>query len=150
MEKTRVSFTSDIRCPYVISSFLDLFLSQSSFCIFHCRCWILFSHFITHRDTLTIGTTPLDEWSAHRRDLYLQQHATLLTRDRHPSPLMGFFCSHCPAFCLFVCTVQHAAQTSMPPAGIKPATPASDRQQTLVLDSSATVTGPCVLKTCVT
>ena len=30
----------------------------------------------------TVGRTPLDEWSARRRDLYL----TTLTTDKHPSP----------------------------------------------------------------
>jgi len=30
----------------------------------------------------TVGRTPLDEWSAHHRDLYL----TTLTTDKHPCP----------------------------------------------------------------
>ena len=34
--------------------------------------------------TITLGRTPLDEWSARRRDLYLQH--TTLTRDRHSCP----------------------------------------------------------------
>jgi len=29
----------------------------------------------------TVGRTPLDEWSAHRRDLYLTTHST---QNRHP------------------------------------------------------------------
>jgi len=37
----------------------------------------------TQRHT-TVGKTPLDKWSARRRDLY-PQHTTL-TRDRHPFP----------------------------------------------------------------
>jgi hypothetical protein len=37
---------------------------------------------ITLRHT-TLGRTPLDEWSARRRDLYLTTHNT---RDRHPCP----------------------------------------------------------------
>jgi hypothetical protein len=37
------------------------------------------NHTQTHH---TFGMTPLDEWSARRRDLYL----TKLTRDRHPCP----------------------------------------------------------------
>ena len=36
---------------------------------------------ITLRHT-TVGRTPLDEWSARRRDLYI----TTLTRDKHPCP----------------------------------------------------------------
>jgi hypothetical protein len=40
------------------------------------------------------------------------------------------------AFCLFY--LQHVTQTSMPPAEFKPATPASDRPQTLALDRSTT------------
>ena len=33
---------------------------------------------------ITLGRTPLDEWSARRRYLYLTRHTTL-TRDRHPA-----------------------------------------------------------------
>jgi hypothetical protein len=36
----------------------------------------------THFRHTTLGRTPLDEWSARRRNLYL----TTLTRDRHPCP----------------------------------------------------------------
>jgi len=36
----------------------------------------------TQRRT-TVGRTPLDEWSARRRDLYLTTHNTY---DRHPCP----------------------------------------------------------------
>ena len=38
---------------------------------------------ITLRHT-TVGRTPLDQWSAHRTDLYL----TTVTTDRHPCPLL--------------------------------------------------------------
>jgi hypothetical protein len=37
----------------------------------------------SHRHT-TLGRTPLEEWSARRRDLYLTTQT--LTTDRHPSP----------------------------------------------------------------
>ena len=33
----------------------------------------------------TVGRTPLDKWSARRRDLYLTTHTTLTT-DKHPCP----------------------------------------------------------------
>ena len=46
-----------------------------------------------------IGRTPLDEWSARHRDLYLTTHST------------------------------HNRQTSMPTAGFEPAIPASERPQ---------------------
>jgi hypothetical protein len=52
--------------------------------------------------------TPLDEWSARLRDLYLTTHNT------------------------------YKRQTSMLPAGFEPAIPACDRPQTRVLDSTAT------------
>ena len=65
---------------------------------------------ITLRHT-TLGTTPLAEWSARRRDLYLTTH-------------------HC-----------HNRPTSMPPAKFEPTIPASDRPQTHALDRSATGTG---------
>ena len=42
------------------------------------------------------------------------------------------------AFCL---SLQHTIQTSLPPAGFEPAIPASDRPQTLALDSSASGIG---------
>jgi hypothetical protein len=45
----------------------------------------------------TVGRIPLDEWSTRRRDLYLTTHNT------------------------------HKRQTSMPPAGLEPAIPASER-----------------------
>jgi hypothetical protein len=61
---------------------------------------------ITLRHT-TLGRTPLDEWLARRRDLYLTTHNT---RKR---------------------------QTSMPPAGFKPAVPASERPQNHALDRAA-------------
>ena len=51
---------------------------------------------ITLRHT-TLGRTPLDEWSARRRDLYLTTHNT------------------------------HEGKTSVPPAGFEPAIPASER-----------------------
>jgi hypothetical protein len=53
----------------------------------------------SHSDTTTLGRTPLDEWSARRRDLYLTTHNT------------------------------HKRQTSMPPTAFEPAIPASERPQ---------------------
>ena len=65
---------------------------------------------ITHRHT-TLGRTPLDEWSAWRRDLYL---TTLNT---------------------------HKTQTSRPPAVFEPTIPASKRPQSHALDRVATGIG---------
>ena len=64
----------------------------------------------TQRRT-TVGRTPLDEWSAPRRDLYLTTHNT------------------------------HNRQTSMPPAGFEPTISAGERPQTYALDRAATGTG---------
>jgi hypothetical protein len=50
----------------------------------------------------TVGRTPLDEWSARRRDLYLKKHNT------------------------------HKRQTSMPPVGFEPKNSAGERPQTYV------------------
>jgi len=61
---------------------------------------ITFSH-------TTLGKTPLDEWSARRRDLYLTTHNT------------------------------HKRQTSMPPARLKHPIPASEKLQIHVLDRAA-------------
>ena len=38
----------------------------------------------SHLDTFTLGTTPLDEWSACRRDLYLTTLNTNKTIPIHP------------------------------------------------------------------
>ena len=64
----------------------------------------------TQRST-TVGKTPLDVWSARRRDLYLTTHNT------------------------------HNRQTSMPPVGFEPTISASERPQTYALDRAATETG---------
>ena len=64
---------------------------------------------------ITVGRTPLDKWSARHRDLYLTTHNI------------------------------YKRQTSMPLVGFKPATPASDRPQTLALNCSATGIGIILL-----
>ena len=44
-----------------------------------------FTRFLDHTQRcITVGRTPLDEWSARRRDLYLTTHNT--HTDRHPCP----------------------------------------------------------------
>jgi hypothetical protein len=59
----------------------------------------------------TVGRTPLDEWSARRRELYLSTHNN------------------------------HNRQISMPPVGFEPRISAGKRQQTYALDRAATGTG---------
>jgi hypothetical protein len=59
----------------------------------------------------TVGRTPLDEWSARRRDLYLTTHNT------------------------------HDRQISMPPVGFKPTISAGEWPQTYGLDRAAIGTG---------
>jgi hypothetical protein len=59
----------------------------------------------------TVGRTPLDEWSARRRDLYLTTHNT------------------------------HNRQTSMPPAVFETTISAGERPQTYALDRAVTGTG---------
>jgi hypothetical protein len=63
----------------------------------------------------TLGRTPLDEWSAGRRDLYLTTHNT------------------------------HNRQTFMPSVGFEPAIPASERPQTHALDRTATGIGLLII-----
>jgi len=65
------------------------------------------------RSHTTVGRTPLDEWSACRRDLYLTTQNT------------------------------HNRQTSMPTVGFEPTTPAGERPQTYALDCVVTGTGSC-------
>jgi hypothetical protein len=68
-----------------------------------------FLRFLDHTQRrTTVGRTPLDEWSARRRDLYLTTHNT------------------------------HSRQTSMPPVGFNPTISAGERPQTYVLDRAAT------------
>ena len=72
-----------------------------------------FLRFLDHTQRrITVGRTPLDEWSARRRDLYLTTHTTLTT-DKH------------------LC----------PPVGFEPTISASERPQTYALDRAATGTG---------
>jgi hypothetical protein len=61
--------------------------------------------FIDHTQRrITVSRTPLDEWSARRRDFYLTTHNT------------------------------HNGQTSMPPVGFEPTTSAGEWPQTYALD----------------
>ena len=71
-----------------------------------------FTRFLYHtRRHTTVGRTPLDEWSARHKDLYLTTHNT------------------------------HNRHTSMPPVGFEPTISACDRPQTYALDRAATDTG---------
>jgi len=71
-----------------------------------------FLRFLDHTQRWTTDDrTPLDEWSARRRDLYLTTHNT------------------------------HNRQTSMPPVGFEPTISAGERPQTHALDRAATGTG---------
>ena len=68
--------------------------------------------FLDHtRWRTTVGWTPLDEWSARHRDLYLTTRNT------------------------------HNRQTSMPPMGFETTISAGERPQTYALDRAATGTG---------
>jgi hypothetical protein len=55
--------------------------------------------FLDHTRRTTVGRTPLDEWSARRKDLYLTTHDT------------------------------HNRQISMPPVGFEPTISAGERLQ---------------------
>ena len=71
-----------------------------------------FLRFLDHTQRRnTVGRTPVDEWSARRRDLYLTTHNT------------------------------HKRQTSMPPVGFELTISVSERPQTYALDRAATGTG---------
>jgi hypothetical protein len=71
-----------------------------------------FTRFLYHTQRrITIGRTPLDEWSTRRRDLYLATHSN---RNR---------------------------QTSMPPVGFETTISAGERPQTYALDRAAAGTG---------
>ena len=68
-----VPCTSSIVCLFVFGAAAPQWAMASSFTTF-------LDH--TQRRT-TVGRTPLDEWSARRRDLYL---TTLNTHNKHPCP----------------------------------------------------------------
>ena len=71
-----------------------------------------FLRFLDHKQRrTTVGRTPLDEWSARRRDLYLTTHNT------------------------------HNRQISMPPVWFEPTISAWERPQSYALDRAATGTG---------
>ena len=71
-----------------------------------------FTRFLDHTQRrTTVGRTPLDEWSARRRDLYLTTHDT------------------------------HNRQISMPTLGFEPTISAGERPQTYALDRAVTGTG---------
>jgi hypothetical protein len=72
---------------------------------------------ITHFRHTTLGRTPLNEWSARRKDLYPTTHNT------------------------------HKRQISMPPAGFETTIPASERPQTHALDRAATGIGHIIFHT---
>ena len=73
-----------------------------------------FLRFLDHTQRrTTVGRTPLDEWSARRRDLYLTTHNT------------------------------HNRQTSMPSVGFEPTISAGERPQTYAVDRAPTGTGDC-------
>jgi hypothetical protein len=75
-----------------------------------------FLRFLNHTwQCTTVGRTPLDKWSAHRRDLYLTTHNN------------------------------HKRQTSMPPVGFEPTISAGEQPQTYVLDRAASGTGNVII-----
>jgi hypothetical protein len=73
------------------------------------------THTHTHKHTHTLGRNPLDQGSTRRKDLYLATRNT------------------------------HNRQTSMSPAGIGAAIPASERPQTHALDLAATGIGTILI-----
>ena len=75
-----------------------------------------FTRFLNHTQRRTTGgRTPLEEWSARRRDLYMTTHNT------------------------------HNIQTSMPPVGFEPTISAGERPQTYVLDRAAIGTDSLII-----
>ena len=77
-----------------------------------CQGLLIFTRFLDHTQRrTTVGRTPLDEWSARRRDLYLTTHNN------------------------------HNRQTSMPSVGFEPTISAGEGPQTYALDRAATETG---------
>jgi len=95
---------------YIIAFVTDFFMAWQPL-VGHCLLIVEVSR-ITLRHT-TIRRTPLDEWSARRKDLYLTTHNA------------------------------HKRQTSMSSEGFEPLFLASERPQTHALDSASTGIGIC-------
>jgi hypothetical protein len=77
---------TNINVQYIFCMLINIrlfsFVLFLIFCLPFSRCKGLLLLLIILSHT-TIGRTPLDKWSAHRRNLYLTTH-TILSRDRHP------------------------------------------------------------------
>jgi hypothetical protein len=115
-------------------------------------------HDHTHFRHTTLGRTPLDGWSARRRDLYLTTHNTH-NRQTYMPPVEFFFCLYgvFPFWSIFVLfksfrpschftfhttvLTTNTTKTSMPPVGFEPAIPVSERPKTHALDHTATGIG---------
>ena len=79
--------------------------------------WPHFLRFLDHiQRRTTVGRTPLDKWSARRRDLYLTTHNT------------------------------HNRQTSLPPVGFERPISAGERPQNHALDHTATGTSSLIIR----
>ena len=120
--QTCVCWWSLMRCCFFKKSCpiwpIWLIKLKETFCLFLARQPPVGHGLLIHEDFLdhtqrctTVGRTPMDEWSARRRDLYLTTHNT------------------------------HSRQTSMLPVGLEPTIPTSERPQTYALDRAATGTG---------
>ena len=108
-------------CSYVKYTYAYITATYTNIYLFFFLLWrcdptrVMTSSFLrflayTQRRT-TVGRTPLDEWSARRRDLYLTTHDT------------------------------HNRQISMPPVGFEPTISVGERPQNYALDRAATGTG---------
>ena len=123
-----VFLTCMICTSFIVSDYAThifaIFHNFSDYCIWFVRFWpdtpsppswtgnSSFTRFLDHTQRhTTIGRTPLGEWSAHRRDLYLTTHST------------------------------HNRQTSMSRVGFEPTISAGERPHTYTLDRAATGTG---------
>ena len=89
-----IKFCSSIYCKTYLTK---LFLLIHVVCMFICLFWrdpsqwarpSSFTRFLDHTQRrTTVGRTPLDEWSARRRDLYLTTHnrqTSISRRDSNP------------------------------------------------------------------
>ena len=118
------AFSQQGLTPFILSFFFRLFSISCSdlFLPSQCTCRGLLLHLITlktHTHTQVTRTrtptrcmTPLDKWSAHRRDLYRTTHNT------------------------------HNRQTALPSAGFEPKVPARERPQNYPLGLAATGVSP--------
>jgi len=95
-----------------------------------------------HSQQTDIHRTPLDEWSARRRDLYLTTHKNSQQTDIHRTPLYKWSVRRRDLYLTTHNT--HNKHRSKPSVGFEPKVSADERPQTHALVRAVTGTGSLI------